>query len=163
MGKTKKLEFTGLSTAPQESPLRENVFTRLTSTLICFKKIGSQAYVKYGSCTAPSRMIAVMEIPIGAVVYKASSTNGDRLKCRASEAKVIAIYKLSECYGVRTLGPSTDLIGISLYSNSGRMNSRTRYVIGKTVRPDRFSTDSVACSGGIHFFENLSDALKYNV
>ena len=88
--------------------------------------------------------IAKLQIPA-----KAKRSHGASRKCRASEAKVLAIF---ETYG-RTEAKS----GVSQH------DSRFIYVVGETVKPtEPFNEDRWdECTSGIHFFITRIEAENY--
>lgn len=99
-----------------------------------------------------SPCIANLIIPTGAVIYTSTdwdygcSTVGDR-KMRASRAIVNSIARCQD-------GLNID-IAYSSYCPS------FVYKPGKILVPNYFDLESDTCTGGIHFFLNLSDAFHY--
>ena len=87
-------------------------------------------------------LIAELRIPSKALRSSATSR-----KCRASEAKVVAIYnaekKINEGYS--------------------RHNCNFKYVVGETVKPiEVFDKDRWnECTSGIHFFITRQEAEEY--
>ena len=68
-------------------------------------------------------------------------------KCRASEAKILAIWNKE---------------GINIDMCYGQHQSDFVYQVGKTVIPDSYDPDyKIECSHGIHYFVTKKEALEY--
>jgi len=89
--------------------------------------------------------IAKLQIPA-----KAKRSHGASRKCRASEAKVLAIFEAD--------GKTEAKSGVSQHDSS------FVYVVGKTVKPtEPFNEDRWdECASGIHFFITRLEALAYS-
>ena len=81
-----------------------------------------------------------------------------RYKCRASYAKVEGIY-LSSRYHKE---PPAALPMTEAESWYTFPFGKFIYKVGQYVYPDRFDTDVVSCSHGIHFFRTYWEAAHYN-
>lgn len=100
-----------------------------------------------GSFTAFKRTdFNIVELVIPASAKRSSATTN---KCRASKAKVKAIYELNGSKSEKTAVPS-------MYDHM------FYYEIGKTVVVDNFDEDRWnECSTGIHFFMSFGEAVQY--
>jgi len=89
--------------------------------------------------------IAKLQIPA-----KAKRSHGASRKCRASEAKVLAIFEAD--------GKTEAKSGVSQHDSS------FVYEVGKTVKPtEPFNEDRWdECASGIHFFTTRLEALAYS-
>ena len=68
-------------------------------------------------------------------------------KCRAEYAEVLAI---------------TGLDGAEISDRSGTHDVSLRYIVGQTVRPDKYDDDiRIECTHGIHFFLTRKEAEEY--
>jgi len=75
-----------------------------------------------------------------------------RAKFRASCLKVIRIINVND--------PSRTI----RYLVNEFDGKKTKYIVGKTVYPDRYDRNTEAvCSGGIHYFKSIEQAILYGM
>jgi hypothetical protein len=128
-------------------------FYKVTSPLSVFKKI----YTK-----ANGALIANLIIPVGAKIYVGESFGSYQLwdnhsrKMRASEAYVHSIVTANK----QKYHDSKSKFIYKQKGYSGHDNSFV-YIVGKTIKPDKFSHRENICDSGIHFFLDVADALDW--
>ena len=77
-------------------------------------------------------------------------------KCRASYAKVEAIYPAVYFFDEENIGPLDVPHAFSFYNRS------FKYIPGAVLFPDEFDRDpNAVCSHGIHFFRHYGEAYDY--
>lgn len=127
----------------------------------------SGAFTAYKKVIGKDGLAYVCELRIPAV---ASRLSGFERKCRADEAKVIAMWELEsvDSDGVVHFIKSRKRVGYSIYHRrigEGTHKKVTDFVyrVGETVKPDNgFDTDRFnACAPGIHFFMTMMEAYTY--
>lgn len=89
--------------------------------------------------------IATLQLPVGTKVRAKVDTLG---KNRASVALVLAIHDYA--------GRSYETGKPKMYNKRGLV-----YKVGEIAVPDRFSTSTGQCDGGIHFFRLHRDAVAF--
>lgn len=124
-------------------------------------------------------VIVALEIPVGALVHAhmfgygcASDNTMNRAlsyrKMRTSRAKVVEQFQLGKVggTGIYKLKPGNYQFSIKYYNSISESisgwSSSFKYTTGKIVKPkNKFSMDNDQCASGVHFFINLSDAMKW--
>jgi hypothetical protein len=133
-------KFTLVDHIPNESETAAHPsgFFTLTKDVIVYKKAyywKSQFAYHMSNCTIK------LLLPAGTNIYVTEN------KCRADSAKVLQINKSGSA--------KTLTIAISHY------DCNFRYEVGQIAKPNKFSTHTEKCAGGIHFFRTLKEARAY--
>lgn len=104
-----------------------------------------------------TRHSALVVLKIGRLTQRMQPRN---YKCRAAEAKVVAIYKVDQDeYGRNKLTKTKLALARSSYDDS------FIYRVGKVARPkgEQYNHAEIhECSAGIHFFLTKQEALEYH-
>lgn len=154
-------------------------FYEVIKPLHVFKKGGSRPF---DTCGVPglrvhANRIINLIIPVGATIFASDDVFGrfsdlSGRKMRASEAIVHSIVRFvvqdsdmtyynwggTDDYWTETLSEKNFVAAAEARSCH---NPKFKYIPGKVVKPDTFSNEYDQCEGGIHFFLNVRDALRY--
>lgn len=146
-----------------------DIFDRIYSAQQCQKMVCPEG----GAFTAYKKVIGTDGNPYVCellIPKDASRLSGFERKCRASKAKVIAMWELEYIDGDGAMHfiKTRKRVGYSIYKHPFRERTNKKsmdfvYRVGKTVKPDngfdrdRFNT----CAPGIHFFMTMVEAFTY--
>ena len=116
---------------------RERGFKTINHEITVYKSIGNH--------------VVMLSLPVGTRIY-VGCWNLNKQKCRADQARVVAIFKLSS---------SGDYIS-DIKSNRSSWCAEITYRVGEIVKPKRpFHTLELECASGIHFFYTLKEAMRW--